>query len=234
MGQSFSGYPHLANCFDELVTPQGTARAPASAIARFIRQHGTAELLRRQQQLDQTIRSMGVCFTLYNEGQNIDRAWPLDVMPRTIPLSEWRRTSAGLMQRLQALNLFIDDLYHDQRILRAGIVPKDLVLPSRNFLAPCQGVSPPFGVWSHICGTDLVRDERGQFLVLEDNLRVPSGVSYMLENRTVMKRVFPELFADSTIVPVDDYPHQLWKMLASLSPKAWRRPLYRAVDSGDL
>ncbi|WP_430457410.1 circularly permuted type 2 ATP-grasp protein [Rheinheimera sp.] len=219
MGQSFSGYPHLANCFDELVTPQGTARAPASAIARFIRQHGTAELLRRQQQLDQTIRSMGVCFTLYNEGQNIDRAWPLDVMPRTIPLSEWRRTSAGLMQRLQALNLFIDDLYHDQRILRAGIVPADLVLQSKNFLAPCRGVSPPFGVWSHICGTDLVRDEQGRFLVLEDNLRVPSGVSYMLENRTVMKRVFPELFADSTIVPVDDYPHQLWKMLASLSPR---------------
>lgn len=219
MGQSFSGYPQLIDCFDELVSPAGTARAPATAIARFIERHGTAELLRRQQQLDQTIRSMGVCFTLYNEGQNIDRAWPLDVMPRTIPLSEWRRTSAGLMQRLQALNLFINDLYHDQRILRSGIVPAELVLQSRNFLAPCRGVSPPFGVWSHICGTDLVRDEQGRFLVLEDNLRVPSGVSYMLENRTVMKRVFPELFADSTIVPVDDYPHQLWQMLASLSPR---------------
>jgi len=216
---SFSGYPFTEGCYDELVSAAGQPRPPAAAIARFIDKYGQTELLARQQLLNQTISAMGVCFTLYSEGQNIDRGWPLDVMPRTIPLSEWRKTSAGLTQRLQALNLFIDDLYHEQKVLKDGILPADLVLDSRNFLAPCRGVSPPFGVWAHICGTDLVRDETGRFLVLEDNLRVPSGVSYMLENRTVMKRVFPELFADSTIVPVDDYPHQLWKMLASLSPR---------------
>lgn len=212
-------YPQLAHCFDELVASDGKARPPATAIARFIDKNGATELCSRQHQLNQTITDMGVCFTLYAEGSNIDRAWPLDVIPRTIPHSEWQRTSAGLKQRLTALNLFIDDLYNQQKILKDGIVPAELVLNSKNFLAPCQGMSPRYGVWANICGTDLVRDEYGTFLVLEDNLRVPSGVSYMLENRTVMKRVFPELFADSTIVPVDDYPAQLWQMLASLSPR---------------
>lgn len=226
------GYQCTPECFDELVATDGSARTPATAIAKFIERYGAAELKRRQTQLDQTISSMGVCFTLYNEGQNIDRAWPLDVMPRTILASEWRKTSAGLTQRLTALNLFINDLYHEQRILKAGVVPADLVLGSKNFLAPCQGVTPRFGVWANICGTDLVRDEQGRFLVLEDNLRVPSGVSYMLENRTVMKRVFPELFADSLIVPVDDYPFQLWKMLASLSPRPGDVPVIVVLTPG--
>lgn len=213
------GYPLTANCFDELVSANGSIRRPAVAIARFIDKHGSSELTHRQSQINQTISDMGVCFTLYADGDNIDRAWPLDVMPRTIPSSEWQHTSAGLKQRLSALNLFIDDLYNEQKILKQGIVPAELVLQSRNYLKPCQGVSPRFKAWANICGTDLVRDGSGKFLVLEDNLRVPSGVSYMLENRTVMKRVFPELFADSTIFPVDDYPHQLWQMLASLSPR---------------
>src|SRR3990167_1398319 len=208
--KSFGHYQQISQCFDELVQADGQIRTPAAAIARFIDRHGSAELIQRQEQLNQTISAMGVCFTLYSDGNNIDRCWPLDVMPRTIPSSEWQKTSAGLKQRLAALNLFIDDLYHDQRILKDGIVPADLVLDSRNYLAPCKGISPSYGVWANICGTDLVRDGSGKFLVLEDNLRVPSGVSYMLENRTVMKRVFPELFADSFIYPVDDYPHQLW------------------------
>lgn len=213
------GYQLTADCFDELVSQDGSIRRPAAAIARFIDKHGPSELAVRQLQINQTISNMGVCFTLYADGDNIDRPWPLDVMPRTIPSSEWRRTSDGLKQRLRALNLFIDDLYNDQKILKEGIVPADLVLQSKNYLTPCQGVSPRFKAWANICGTDLVRDGSGRFLVLEDNLRVPSGVSYMLENRTVMKRVFPELFADSTIFPVDDYPNQLWQMLSSLSPR---------------
>ncbi|WP_372627943.1 circularly permuted type 2 ATP-grasp protein [Arsukibacterium sp.] len=213
------GYPLTDGCFDELVSANGSIRRPAVAIARFIDKHGPSELIRRQSLINQTISDMGVCFTLYADGDNIDRAWPLDVMPRTIPSSEWQLTSDGLKQRLHALNLFIDDLYNDQKILKDGIVPSELVLQSRNYLKACQGVSPRYKAWANICGTDLVRDGSGKFLVLEDNLRVPSGVSYMLENRTVMKRVFPELFADSTIFPVDDYPHQLWKMLASLSPR---------------
>lgn len=229
---SQGNYLLTSGCFDELVDQDGSARPQATAVARFISKHGATELCRRQQLLDQTISTMGVYFTLYADGNNIDRAWPLDVMPRTISSREWHQTSAGLKQRLQALNLFIDDLYHQQKILKDGIVPAELVLHSRNFLAPCQGISPPYGVWANICGTDLVRDEHGRFLVLEDNLRVPSGVSYMLENRTVMKRVFPELFADSTIYPVDDYPHELWKMLASLSPRQGDIPTIVVLTPG--
>lgn len=225
-------YPLHPASFDELVDSSHQARPTAQAIARFILQYGADGLVERQQQLDAAIRAMGVNFTVYAEGQNIDRAWPLDLIPRPIALSEWKRTSAGLKQRLQALNLFIDDLYHEQRVLKAGIVPADLVLNSRNFLAPCQGVTPPFGVWAHICGTDLVRDAQGTMLVLEDNLRVPSGVSYMLENRTVMKRVFPELFAESIIVPVDDYPQQLYSMLASLSPRPGDLPCIVLLTPG--
>ncbi|WP_337840937.1 circularly permuted type 2 ATP-grasp protein [Rheinheimera sp.] len=229
---AFRDYQGTAGCFDELVDHSGQARPQASGISRFIHRHGPDELCQRQELLNQTISSMGVCFTLYSEGQNIDRAWPLDVVPRTIPYSEWRQASEGLTQRLRALNLFIDDLYHEQKILNDGIVPADLVLESRNYLAPCRGISPRYGVWAHICGTDLVRDSDGRFLVLEDNLRVPSGVSYMLENRTVMKRVFPELFADSFIYPVDDYPHQLWRMLASLSPRQGEVPTIVVLTPG--
>ncbi|MCH8538571.1 MAG: circularly permuted type 2 ATP-grasp protein [Alkalimonas sp.] len=226
------GYSLTPDCFDELVDANGKVRPPAAAIARFIDKHGANELAIRQSQLNQTISDMGVCFTLYADGDNIDRSWPLDVMPRTIPSSEWQHTSNGLKQRLHALNLFIDDLYNEQKILKDGIVPAELVLESRNYLKPCQGVSPRYKAWANICGTDLVRDGSGKFLVLEDNLRVPSGVSYMLENRTVMKRVFPELFADSTIYPVDDYPHQLWQMLASLSPRDGEIPCIVLLTPG--
>ena len=231
------GYQCTPECFDELVAADGSARAPATAIAKFIERYGAAELKRRQTQLDQTISSMGVCFTLYNEGQNIDRAWPLDVMPRTILASEWRKTSAGLTQRLTALNLFINDLYHEQRILKAGVVPADLVLGSKNFLAPCQGITPRFGVWANICGTDLVRDEHGHFLVLEDNLRVPSGVSYMLENRETMMAMFPELFTRIAVRPVSDYPRRLARSLAACAPagahrKKGDRPVVAVLTPG--
>ena len=136
----------------------------------------------------------------------IDRAWPFDIVPRIIPLSEWQRVEAGLKQRVHALNLFIDDLYHDQRIIKDGVFPAELLEQSVNFRQQCVGISPPHGIWAHICGSDLVRDKDGTIYVLEDNLRIPSGVSYMLENRNVMKRVMPEMFETGRIMPVDDYP----------------------------
>jgi uncharacterized circularly permuted ATP-grasp superfamily protein len=129
-----------------------------------------------------------------------------------------------LKQRVQALNLFIDDLYHEQKIIKDGVFPAEVLAQSVNFRPQCVGVSPRHGVWAHICGSDLVRDKDGTVYVLEDNLRVPSGVSYMLENRAVMKRVFPELFQSHSIQPVDDYPSQLYDMLASLSPRPGPRP----------
>jgi uncharacterized circularly permuted ATP-grasp superfamily protein len=175
---------------------------------------------------------MGISFTVYTEGGNIDRAWPFDIIPRIIELSEWRRIEDGLKQRLTALNLFINDVYNKQEILKEGIVPADLILKSRNFLEPCKGVTPPYGVWANICGSDLVRDGDGEVYVLEDNLRVPSGVSYMIENRQVTKRVFPELFEDHSILPVDEYTSQLFEMLASLSPRDLDYPEIAVLTPG--
>lgn len=140
-------------------------------------------------------------------------------MPRIIPASEWRKTEAGLKQRVQALNLFIDDLYHDQKVIKDKVLPAEVLAQSVNFRPQCVGINPPHGVWAHICGSNLVRDGGGTLYVLEDNLRIPSGVSYMLENRNVTKRVLTELFASGKILPVDDYVAQLYDMLAAMSPR---------------
>ena len=140
------------------------------------------------------------------------------MIPRILRRQEWLTIEAGLAQRVRALNCLIDDLYHDQRCIKDGVLPAFLIENSANFRPQCVGVNPPLGVWAHICGSDLVRHEDGQMYVLEDNLRVPSGVSYMLENRGVMKRTFPELFANFAIEPVDAYPSQLYDTLCALAP----------------
>jgi len=161
---------------------------------------------------------MGITFSVYSDGANIDREWPFDIVPRVIESSEWKQVHSGLEQRLKALNCFIDDLYNDQKIIKDQIIPEELISSSSNFRKQCIGVKPPHGVWAHICGSDLVRDSDGTLYVLEDNLRVPSGVSYMLENREVMKRTFPEIFSECTVLPVNDYVQNLVQTLASLSP----------------
>jgi uncharacterized circularly permuted ATP-grasp superfamily protein len=161
---------------------------------------------------------MGISFTIYSEGDNIDRAWPLDLIPRIMPGAEWDRVERGLVQRVMALNLFIDDLYNERRILKDKVVPAELIDSSRNYLKACQGVRPKHGVWAHVCGSDLVRDGDGTIYVLEDNLRVPSGVSYMLENRNVVKRVFPSIFSNYRVRPVSEYPSALSMMLESIVP----------------
>ncbi|MEJ2060191.1 MAG: circularly permuted type 2 ATP-grasp protein [Gammaproteobacteria bacterium] len=211
---------------DELIRAAGKPRDAAASLCTYLRGLSDQELIDHKAAAELAIRTMGITFTVYSEeeGGSIDRAWPFDIIPRIIAKQEWDRVEQGLKQRVQALNLFIDDLYHDQRIIKDGIVPAELINNSRDFRPQCVGVSPPFGVWAHICGSDLVRDKDGTVYVLEDNLRVPSGVSYMLENRQVMKRVFPELFEDYSIEPVDDYPSQLYEMLASLSPRKGDRP----------
>ena len=205
--------------YDELFTTGARARPHARALATYLSKLGPKQLLIRQHAAERSIVEMGITFTVYSEGQNIDRAWPFDIIPRTISAKEWRRVELGLTQRLAALNLFIDDIYHDQRIVEDGRFPREILETSGNYLRECRGVSPAHGVWAHVCGSDLVRDADGTIYVLEDNLRVPSGVSYMLENRIVTKQVFPELFRNNTILPVDDYPSQLFDTLASLSPR---------------
>ncbi len=211
--------------YDELLAARGKPRPEMSALAADIEGLGGHELAARQLAAEVSIQEMGITFTVYSEeGGAIDRAWPFDVIPRVIPEQEWREVELGLKQRVQALNLFIDDLYHEQKIVKDGVFPKEILAQSVNFRPQCVGIDPPLGIWAHICGSDLVRDAEGTLYVLEDNLRVPSGVSYMLENRLVTKRVFPELFEKCAPLPVDDYTANLHATLCDLSPRRTTRP----------
>lgn len=218
--------------YDELIGPDCQPRPAARPLFEYLASLDSAELDARRQAVDAAIMTMGITFTVYSDGANIDRAWPLDIIPRIMPASEWSRIERGLEQRLKALNLFINDLYNDQCIIRDKVFPMAVLVGSKNFRLPCRGITPRFGVWAHICGTDLVRDRDGTVYVLEDNLRVPSGVSYMLENRQVMKRLFPEIFRTCTILPVDDYPARLHDTLASLSPRPGDRPVVAVLTPG--
>ena len=224
-------YP-LGSAFDELIDSNRQPRPAARALFEHIARLDEQELRKRRLALDTTIATMGITFTIYSDGANIDRAWPFDIVPRIMAAAEWQRIEAGLRQRLTALNLFIDDLYNAQKIVRDGVFPAELLATSKNFRRACIGQTPRFGAWAHICGTDLVRDADGTVYVLEDNLRVPSGVSYMLENRTLMKRMFPELFELCDILPVDDYTTQLYAMLAELSPRRGERPAIVVLTPG--
>ncbi|MFN2332894.1 MAG: circularly permuted type 2 ATP-grasp protein [Wenzhouxiangellaceae bacterium] len=210
--------------YDELITAGGRPRAASRAVWKYLKNLEPDELNDRKAACEVAALVAGITFRVYFEDAGVDRAMPFDLIPRVIPKKEWDRVSKGLQQRVRALNLFIDDLYNDQKIIRDGVVPADLIDGSEHFREQCRGISPPLGIWAHVCGSDLVRDGDGTFYVLEDNLRIPSGVSYMLENRQVMKRVFPELFADSGIQPIDEYASQLFDTLASLSPRPVEYP----------
>ena len=231
MTKGWKGYK-AGGFYDELITDKGSPRTAARQALRLLQSLPEEDMDSRRQSADLAIREMGISFTVYTEGGNIDRAWPFDIIPRIITGREWAQVSRGLQQRSRALNCFIDDVYNQQRILADGIVPADIVLDSPNFKAPCFGMSPRYGAWAHICGSDLVRDQRGRFFVLEDNLRVPSGVSYMVENREITKRVLPELFENYSILPVDDYPLKLYETLAQLSPRQRRRPTVVVLTPG--
>jgi uncharacterized circularly permuted ATP-grasp superfamily protein len=220
--------------FDELITVGGRARPGAGKVVQYLRSLSDEELRERRDAAELAMRVMGITFTVYNEGgkSGIDRVWPFDIIPRIIPSREWEQTDAGLKQRVQALNMFIADIYDQQRIIKDGVFPKEVLKQSVNFRKQCVGVKPALDVWAHICGSDLVRDRDGTMYVLEDNLRVPSGVSYMLENRQVMKRVFPELFEDYSILPVDGYSSRLFDTLASLSPRPADYPTIVVLTPG--
>ncbi|ABD82358.1 circularly permuted type 2 ATP-grasp protein [Saccharophagus degradans] len=218
--------------YDELINSNGNARKQAKKLVSLMRSLSEEDIASRKQSAESTIKEMGVSFTVYTEGGNIDRAWPFDIIPRVISSKQWERAEAGLKQRLQALNLFIDDLYHDQKIIKDGIIPEFILKQSKNYRKECEGMNPAHGVWAHICGTDLVRADDGEFYVLEDNLRVPSGVSYMLENRAITKRVLPELFEKIDIARVDDYPARLFDTLVALSPRRIKKPVIVVLTPG--
>jgi len=215
---------HPGDFYDELISSPGRARKAARTLARYLASLKPEEIERRKASVLAAIKTMGISFTVYSDAGNIDREWPFDIIPRIITASEWNVTRAGLEQRLRALNLFINDVYNKGLILKDRVVPRDLIMESGNFRKECKGIQPRFGVWANVCGTDLIRGGDGKFYVLEDNLRVPSGVSYMLENRTVTKRVFPELFENYDIHPITEYPDKLFDTLAAISPREVEYP----------
>jgi uncharacterized circularly permuted ATP-grasp superfamily protein len=217
---------------DELLEVDGSPRPIARDLIELLHRIGLGEVRERQRVSDLEILTMGISFTVYSDGENIDRAWPFDIIPRLIDGAEWAVVEQGLAQRLRALNRFIDDVYNDRQIIADGVFPAELLEDSANYRPECRGVHPKFGVWAHISGSDLVRAGDGRLYVLEDNLRVPSGVSYVLENRAVAKRAFPELFQRHRIRPVDAYTDELNKLLSSLAPQGRHDPTIVVLTPG--
>ncbi len=204
--------------FDEMFDDE-SCRPPYQQFKQALEQYSGKKLLQLQDSSDKAQMSMGMTFNVYHDNQGVEKILHLDLIPRIISAEEWSIIEEGLKQRISAINLFINDIYHEQKILKDGIVPKELVLSSRDYLKPCIGLNPPKGIWCHITGSDIVRDKSGKFYVLEDNLRCPSGVSYLLENREIIKQAFPGLFAGLGVRPVSDYSNMLLNMLQHLSDK---------------
>lgn len=226
------GHYDVDGFFDEMFEENSQPRAAAKALVQLIDALPEGELLRRQQSAERALLNMGITFNVYGDSAGTERIFPFDVVPRIVSAAEWQTIDRGLRQRIQALNLFIDDIYHDQKVVKDGIIPAEIVNSARSFRPECVGLNPPRGIWCHVTGTDLVRHADGQVYVLEDNLRCPSGVSYVLENRVVMKRTFPRIFESSRIRPVDDYPSRLRDMLEYLSPDAIERPHVVVLSPG--
>jgi uncharacterized circularly permuted ATP-grasp superfamily protein len=204
--------------YDEMYDASGAVRPHYQTFARWLADTPDELLAQRRREADLLFHRAGITFTLYGDDQGTERLIPFDIIPRSIPASEWRIVERGCIQRVQALNMFLADLYHDQRILKAGIIPAEQVLANEGYQIAMQGLDLHRGLYAHIAGVDLVRDGDGSYYVLEDNLRTPSGVSYMLEDRKMMMRLFPELFAAQRVAPIDHYPNLLLDTLKSSSP----------------
>ena len=208
------------NAFDEIMGHSGDAppRPSLAALGKWLDDTPESELRRRQQAAETTFRQLGITFAVYGDEDASERIIPFDIVPRVFLQSEWDRLSAGLVQRVDAINAFLDDIYGERRILDEGVLPADLVLGNDQFRPEIAGMKPPHGIAAHICGIDLVRTGPDEFYVLEDNARTPSGVSYMLENREAMLRLCPELFREFRIAAVDSYPDLLLETMRSVAP----------------
>jgi len=204
--------------YDEIFISKGQPRSPAQQLVERINAIGINELQQRQQSASNTLFRLGVTFNVYGDEQGAERVMPFDIIPRIIAGTEWNRIEQGLRQRIHALNLFIADVYGEQKIIKDRVIPEELILSAAGYLPACRELRPPQGIWCHVTGTDLVRHSDGVMYVLEDNLRCPSGVSYLLENRRVMKSTFPQVFNKMQIRPVEDYPSSLLETLLHIAP----------------
>jgi uncharacterized circularly permuted ATP-grasp superfamily protein len=214
----FSQYQLHGSAWDEMFQGQSLPHGSCQVLADCLGRLGKSEFLQRRTTADRVFFNQGITFSVYSDRRGVEKIFPFDLIPRPVAAGEWSLLEKGLVQRINALNLFLHDVYHDKRILREGIIPADLVLESKGYRQEMMGFDPPGNQYLHVVGTDLVRDPQGQFLVLEDNGRTPSGVSYVLENRAVMKKVFPELFRFCRVRRVEDYPQRLREALLSVAP----------------
>ncbi|MEP3277149.1 MAG: circularly permuted type 2 ATP-grasp protein [Stappiaceae bacterium] len=206
------------NIFNEMLSANGNVRSPYSQLGEWLENQDKGFLGRKQREAEIMFKRLGITFAVYGAGEATERLIPFDVVPRIISASEWRKLSAGIEQRVRALNAFIHDIYHRQEIIRAGRIPAELVIQNEAFLPEMIGHTPARKVYAHIIGTDIVRVSPNQFYVLEDNTRTPSGVSYMLENRETMMHMFPDLFHQHRVAPIEHYPELLRQTLTSVAP----------------
>lgn len=218
MNFSFDNY-NTEGFFDEMFSADGQTRSGYTFFKDRVEQLTKEEFMRRQISAERALMAMGITFNVYSENEGTERIMPVDIIPRIVSAQEWEKMEKGLIQRITALNLFLADIYSDQKIIKDGIIPKEVIYSSKNFLAPSMGIKPPKNIWIHITGTDLIRGNNGEYMVLEDNLRCPSGVSYMMENRELLKQTFPEVVAKTQIRPIADYPHKLLQMLRFISDR---------------
>ena len=218
--------------YDELFASDGKAHDFVLPLIERINNLPEQELLQTQEAAEKALRQQGITFSVYGDEQGEEKIFPFDILPRIIPAKEWAELEPGMKQRIRALNLFIDDVYNEQRILNDGVIPKDLVLSSECYLPQCKGISPPKKIWIHITGTDLVRDRDGKFYVLEDNLRCPSGISYVLQNRSIQKRTMPAAFQEMNARPVADYSDHLYETLRHAAPAGVEHPTIIVLTPG--
>ena len=229
--QSFNGYDP-GNFFDEVFAGEGEVRPHYGSVVGSVGTLDSRDFARKQQSADVAFLKQGVTFTVYGDNQGTERIFPFDLMPRIIPRKEWEHVEAGLVQRITALNLFLNDVYHGQQILNDKVVPREVVESASHFRPEFRGINVPHHIYIHICGTDLVRDDKGTYFVLEDNARCPSGASYMLENRQAMKRAFPNLLQALPVRPVDRYGAMLRDTLAYLAPPGVIDPVIVVLTPG--
>ncbi|MEM9276576.1 MAG: circularly permuted type 2 ATP-grasp protein [Cyanobacteria bacterium P01_F01_bin.143] len=218
--------------YDELFVDIGKPRSHSVSLVEHMKSLGIEQLEQQRLTAEIALFKLGVTFNVYSDNRGVEKIFPFDIIPRIIPAQEWSNLEIGLKQRITALNLFLNDVYGEQKIVKDGIIPADIINTASGFLQPCLGIKPPAGIWCHITGTDLVRDKDGEWYVLEDNLRSPSGISYVLENRRVMKSTFPEIFQTMAVAPVDDYPSQLLETLLNLAPSQLPNPTVVVLTPG--
>src|SRR5471030_1029325 len=228
----------MAKFFNEM-TADGLAHHASAEVREHYRefcgwlQRQSAETIERKRaEADLTFRRVGITFAVYGDDAGTERLIPFDTIPRIIPAAEWKQLQTGLVQRVRALNMFIHDIYHDQNIIKAGIIPAEQIYKNAQYRPEMQGIKVVSDIYAHIAGVDIVRAGQGEFYVLEDNLRVPSGVSYMLEDRKMMMRLFPELFSRNKIAPVDHYPDLLLDNLRSVAPMGVNDPTVVVMTPG--